>query len=415
MSGVVTTTDGVIPGRASVYLQGDRGSVRTEETNLGNVTADANLWQAQQYDPTVAVSIKNGGGIRESIGFINAPAGSSAAPSFEPTQANADAGKAAGDISQLDIQASLRFNNELTLLTLTRAQLVETLEHALSQTEDGATPGRFAQVSGVSYAFDASKPVGDRIESAAIVDNDGIVQDVLVVNSELVGSATDTVRIVTLSFLVGGGDSYPFQEFVAADATLANRVDLGGTLTDPGNFTFADPGTEQDAFAEYLNAFFTVTPGVLTAADTTAANDQRIQNLTHQSDDVMGQGVGMVSSGFYLSQNHDVAAAGIDPTTHYYVTGWAEGRDPNAWFDTSYYLDQNPDVAAAGVNPLLHYMTTGWREHRDPSAHFNTSVYLEQNADVAAALDVGHQQSPLEHFILNGIEEGRITSELLIV
>jgi 5'-nucleotidase/UDP-sugar diphosphatase len=38
--------------------------VRTEETNLGDLTADANLWAAKQEDASVQVSIKNGGGIR---------------------------------------------------------------------------------------------------------------------------------------------------------------------------------------------------------------------------------------------------------------------------------------------------------------------------------------------------------------
>ena len=38
-------------GKTGVYLAGDRGDVRTQETNLGNLTADANLWYARQFDP----------------------------------------------------------------------------------------------------------------------------------------------------------------------------------------------------------------------------------------------------------------------------------------------------------------------------------------------------------------------------
>ena len=38
-------------GRTSVYLTGNRTDVRTQETNLGNLTADANLWMARQVDP----------------------------------------------------------------------------------------------------------------------------------------------------------------------------------------------------------------------------------------------------------------------------------------------------------------------------------------------------------------------------
>ena len=32
---------------------------------------------------------------------------------------------------------------------------------------------------------------------------------------------------------------------------------------------------------------------------------------------------------------------------------------PHPLFDTDWYLQQNPDVAAAGMNPLLHYMQHG--------------------------------------------------------
>jgi hypothetical protein len=62
---------------------------------------------------------------------------------------------------------------------------------------------------------------------------------------------------------------------------------------------------------------------------------------------------------WYLAQNTDVAAAGIDPLLHYLRRGPAEGRDPNPLFDTDWYLARNPDVAAAGINPLLHYLRNG--------------------------------------------------------
>jgi 2',3'-cyclic-nucleotide 2'-phosphodiesterase (5'-nucleotidase family) len=65
---VVTELDGEIFGATEVFLNGQRESVRTEETNLGNLSADAQLLVAREVDPTVAVSLKNGGGIRASIG-----------------------------------------------------------------------------------------------------------------------------------------------------------------------------------------------------------------------------------------------------------------------------------------------------------------------------------------------------------
>ena len=62
-------------GSTNVYLSGRRIDVRTQETNLGNLAADADLWLARQVDPDVAVSFKNGGGIRDDIGIVVQPPG----------------------------------------------------------------------------------------------------------------------------------------------------------------------------------------------------------------------------------------------------------------------------------------------------------------------------------------------------
>lgn len=117
---------------------------------------------------------------------------------------------------------------------------------------------------------------------------------------------------------------------------------------------------------------------------------------------VSNSGSDVFDGAYYLAKNPDVAAAGVDPLTHYMYTGWCEKRDPCELFDTSYYLEQNPDVAAAGVNPLTHYMATGWREGRDPGKAFDTSYYLDHNADIVAA-----GMNPLAHYISNGKAEGR--------
>ncbi|WP_420411657.1 hypothetical protein [Roseibium sp.] len=105
---------------------------------------------------------------------------------------------------------------------------------------------------------------------------------------------------------------------------------------------------------------------------------------------------------FYLRENADLAAAGLDGPNHYAAHGWREGRDPNGWFDTDWYLQQNADVAAANLNPLEHYLAHGWSEGRNPSEHFDGAAYLQKNTDVAlAGLD------PLSHWLSFGIAEGR--------
>ena len=84
------------------------------------------------------------------------------------------------------------------------------------------------------------------------------------------------------------------------------------------------------------------------------------------------------------------------------LLGVAEGRDPNAIFDTDGYLNAYADVRAAGANPLTHYDQFGFREGRDPSVEFDTSAYLAANPDVqAAGID------PMIHYLQFGLYEGR--------
>lgn len=105
---------------------------------------------------------------------------------------------------------------------------------------------------------------------------------------------------------------------------------------------------------------------------------------------------------FYLARNPDVAAAGLDPETHYRTYGWIEGRDPNAFFSSAGYIAANPDVRAARLNPFDHYLDHGWREGRDASAAFDTTLYLAANPDVRGA-----GLNPLVHYLTYGEAEGR--------
>jgi hypothetical protein len=72
------------------------------------------------------------------------------------------------------------------------------------------------------------------------------------------------------------------------------------------------------------------------------------------------------SKDYYLAAYPDVAQAGIDPLSHFFHTGWREGRNPNQNFDTKYYLKMNEDVRCAGVNPYWHYLVSGRTEGRLP-------------------------------------------------
>jgi GT2 family glycosyltransferase len=111
---------------------------------------------------------------------------------------------------------------------------------------------------------------------------------------------------------------------------------------------------------------------------------------------------GLFDPNWYLAQNPDVAAAGVDPLVHYLQSGAAEGRDPNPFFDTDWYAAEYPDVAAAGVNPLLHYLESGAAEGRNPGPRFDSDWYAAQNPDVGEA-----GTNPLAHFLRAGATEGR--------
>lgn len=126
---------------------------------------------------------------------------------------------------------------------------------------------------------------------------------------------------------------------------------------------------------------------------------------THRLNAPILGGPGRDFDAIYYLANNPGATAGADPLQHYLNSGWKEGRNPNAYFNTNWYLNQNPDVRAAGMNPLQHYEDYGWKEGRDPGPNFSIGAYLAANPDLkAAGID------PLQHFLINGRAEGRIAS-----
>ena len=295
----ISDRDGNIFGATDVFLNGTRENVRTEETNLGNMTADANLFIAQEYDSDVVVSIKNGGGIRDNIGQSFIPAGGTSDDLVQlPPAENPFASKEEGQISQLDIENTLRFNNELTLLTVTAEELKQIIEHGVAATADGATPGQFPQVGGISFSFDATQqPIefnedvtaietdGERVRSLAILDENGAIADVVVRDGEIVGDPDREIRLVTLNFLAGGGDSYPFPLFGENRIDLVDEA-LPSDATNNANFT--NNSSEQDALAEYLSVNFPANGDPsFTGQDVPPEEDERIQNLSGRQDTVL--------------------------------------------------------------------------------------------------------------------------------
>lgn len=124
-------------GETCVPLEGRFLKVRTEETNLGNLVADI-LRDASGAD----ACILNGGTLRSDV--IHPP----------------------GVLTFRDLVAILPMLDETCVLEMTGAGIVEALENSCSAYP--ALEGRFAQVSGLAYAFDAARPAGSRVVSVEI-------------------------------------------------------------------------------------------------------------------------------------------------------------------------------------------------------------------------------------------------------
>ena len=291
----ILETEGNVFGISNVFLNGNRSGsgepsdpdgVRTQETNLGNLTADANLEYANdvQSEVDVWVSIKNGGGIRASIGQTVVPPGGTEpirTVNEEILDADGTVVRPEGGISQNNIQTTLAFNNDLVVGELSASEIVALLEHGI-----GALPnvaGQFIQVAGIEFSFDPDAPVGSRIDDAAFVDPEtGEMRAVLVDDGEIVNPGQE-YGVVTLGFLaaprfdeggnfIGGGDGYPFPESFDFVSLEEEGIKTGGA-------TFADNGTEQDALAEYLLNNHATEATAFDMVDTGPDQDQRIVDL----------------------------------------------------------------------------------------------------------------------------------------
>ncbi|WP_111642874.1 bifunctional metallophosphatase/5'-nucleotidase [Marinimicrobium alkaliphilum] len=271
--------DGNAYGVTEVFLDGRREFVRSRETNLGNLSADANLWYAAQMTPDnpPLVSVKNGGGIRAPIGRIVSPAGSTSAEDILllPPAAN-DFGKPEGGISQLDIQTAFAFNNGLALVSMTAAELHDLTEEMIK--------GNFTHTAGLRLNFDptaTARSDGDTnlgllTDGQRVIDLDVLVDpsatdesarwDRIVEDGEVIGDPNRRFRVVALDFLANCaapedspfatancGSAWPFKGLANAEHKSLLEEDVAAN--DPGLASFSSTGGEQDALAEYLLEF----------------------------------------------------------------------------------------------------------------------------------------------------------------
>ncbi|RJO64376.1 MAG: bifunctional metallophosphatase/5'-nucleotidase [Myxococcales bacterium] len=168
-----------VVGQSAVFLDGERESVRTQETNLGSLIADLIRLQAE-----ADVAVINSGAIRSSI---------------QP-----------GPVTLGDVISALPMDNHVVRLEVTGEQLLLVLARSIKgrlTCPPGQYFGGFLQVSGLRFGI-----------------QNGLLKDVQVNGAPLVLSKT--YRLATNDFLAAGGDGY--KELKEA----ASYYDTGVTLRD---------------------------------------------------------------------------------------------------------------------------------------------------------------------------------------
>ena len=184
--GELSTELDVTIGKTATALDSRKASVRSGETAIGNLIADA-MREAVGAD----VALTNGGGIRGNTEY---------APGTELTRRT--------------ILTELPFGNKTMKLAVSGETILAALENGLSQVENSA--GRFPHVSGMSVVADVSQPAGSRVKSVTI---GGAPLD-----------PAKTYTFATNDYMAGGGDGYTMlrgaeRVFSETDAKLmANDV-----------------------------------------------------------------------------------------------------------------------------------------------------------------------------------------------
>lgn len=155
----------VIVAQSDQSYEGERAFVRTQQTNLGTLIADAMI-----YSTGAEIAITNGGGIRASI---------------EP-----------GDISQGDIITVLPFGNYVVTKNVSGAEIKTVIEMGIGSYPE--TKGAYPHVAGMTFKFDEKMAEGSRITE--IMYDGKALKD-------------DQMYVVALNdYIAAGGDGYDVLE-----------------------------------------------------------------------------------------------------------------------------------------------------------------------------------------------------------
>ncbi len=220
LAAAVAALDSNVLATTEVDLDGRRSQIRTRETNLGNLVADASLWvgteRAEAYGTaTPDIAIQGGGGIRnDSI----IPAGS--------------------DLSESTTFDISPFNNVMVTFEMTRERLKEAME--VSYDCIPGTCGQYSQVAGMSLVIDIGMPARetDREGDCANIGHEGArvrsitLDDGTVIVSDGEVMPGDPVVMTTVSWFAGGGDCFPAADLPHTKLPVNDQRTLADYLTD---------------------------------------------------------------------------------------------------------------------------------------------------------------------------------------
>jgi 5'-nucleotidase len=210
---------------SEVPLDGTRPNIRQQETNLGNLVADSQLWQAQQSAGAFGVDepqigLQTGGGIRNE--------------SLIP----------AGNITELHTFQILAFGNFVSVMEdVTAGHLKELLETSISTLP--TNNGRFGHWAGLRFTYDVDEQrrvistdgtctvgePGERVQT--IVVGGETIYDASLVDPWLVDETTWTVDMTTNDFTFRGGDCYEFYDRPFTTVGQTYQQGLANYLTSP--------------------------------------------------------------------------------------------------------------------------------------------------------------------------------------
>ena len=204
---------GAVFAKSEVELNGAKApnGNRDSETNNGDLIADAMVWQVMQnregltVDADHVVAITNGGGIRAAI--------------------------KAGDITKNDINTVLPFGNTISLVYISGAKLLETLEASTYCTPNAV--GAFPQVSGLKFTVDTGKAYDANAETYPGSTYYGPKTINRVTIESVNGKefkADDTYAVITNNFCAGGGDTY--YAFASAETVIDTGIPMDVAVMD---------------------------------------------------------------------------------------------------------------------------------------------------------------------------------------